>query len=195
MTTVKEIPYDPRINYWDSNPHLKFLIQNALGHRDNFEQIDEVLRVAGELSGKKVAAQAQINDEIGCKLEWYVGGQVLTEKQYKEFMQAKSGTPQLPDLDQVVDEAIKSYNKETPIFSEVVLPEGTKHAIDELRKHHLIGVTLSDEFDRPNLPHTFRGALALMMFQADASMYTIPGLTAGAAETILRFGSKELQHM
>ena len=148
--------FDPIINYWDSNLHLRFLINRSFEkYPDQLRTIDDILRMAGELAGKEFAPRAHDNEKERSRLEW--------------------------DL------------STSPKISRVVLPDGANETLRRLREQGLIGITLPNELGGAGLPQMVDGALAYMMFQADTAVYTIPGLTAGVAETIFRFGSEDLK--
>lgn len=72
---AKTTAYDPYVNYWENNHHLRFLMQRFFMHpqsgNEEFDTIDEILKTAGKL-GQEFAQKWHDNEETGSKLEYVV---------------------------------------------------------------------------------------------------------------------------
>jgi len=74
-------------NFFNSNPHLKFLIQRCDGNDP--ELTLDILNMIGELSAQHLAPQAAENDRTGCRLQWQVGSHKLSQSEFHRFHELK----------------------------------------------------------------------------------------------------------
>ncbi|OFZ22744.1 MAG: acyl-CoA dehydrogenase [Bdellovibrionales bacterium RIFOXYA1_FULL_36_14] len=73
---------------------------------------------------------------------------------------------------------------------EVAYAQGTKEAIDILKKADLMGMTLPRKYEGLNLPKTIYSMCIEMVSRADASLMNLVGLQ-DIADTICKFGSED----
>jgi alkylation response protein AidB-like acyl-CoA dehydrogenase len=75
---------------------------------------------------------------------------------------------------------------------EVVLPDSTQRAYDQLRESGLVCLNVREEYGGFGLPGLISTLVIQMVSRANAGLMTIIGLQTGAAEDIQRYASPEL---
>lgn len=75
----------------------------------------------------------------------------------------------------------------------LVWPETFKECYDALRNAGMLGFLVKEEYGGPGLPGIIHAFYREMVAQADASLFTIVGLTDGVADLIQEFGSEEIK--
>ena len=181
-------------NYFDFNPHLKFLI-DRYGPED-VELTRDIMKMLGELSAQHLALKAEENDREGCKLQWYVGEQILTDAEYQKFNELQSLESYQPsDSQNKVDKAITAFrnNDKIPIHSDVILPQGAREQIKLLREQDLFGLPLPEKYGGTALSQMIAGAALFFYSQADSSLMLRVMLTEGVADLIENFATEELK--
>ncbi|MFQ5443232.1 MAG: topoisomerase DNA-binding C4 zinc finger domain-containing protein [Nitrospinales bacterium] len=181
-------------NYFDFNPHLKFLI-DRYGPED-VELTRDIMKMLGELSAQHLALKAEENDREGCKLQWCVGEQILTDAEYQKFNELQSVESYQPsDSQDKVDKAVTAFrnNDKIPIRSDVVLPQGAREQIKLLREQDLFGLPLPEKYGGTALSQMIAGAALFFYSQADSSLMLRVMLTEGVADLIENFATEELK--